>query len=97
MVIVTEPTLSGFSDLKRVAEMAGKYPAKHYIIINKAYLNLEVSCQIEAWCHEKKILVAGKVTFDEALIKAMVHQKTITEWAPQTETSIKLTQIWDIL
>lgn len=97
VVIVTEPTLSGFSDLKRVAEMAGKYPAQRYVIINKADLNYEVSDQIEEWCIRQKIPMAGKLPFDEAVVKAMVNQQTIVEWAPEGETSMKIAEIWEAI
>jgi MinD superfamily P-loop ATPase len=80
-----------------VAEMAGKYPAQRFVIINKADLNYEVSDQIEKWCIRQKIPMAGKLPFDEAVVKAMVNQQTIVEWAPEGETSMKIAEIWEAI
>jgi MinD superfamily P-loop ATPase len=97
IVMVTEPTLSGFSDLKRVAEMAEKYPAQRYVIINKADLNPEMSRQIHEWCLLEDIRVAGTLPFDDAVVKAMVNLQTIAEWAPDGETTSEVEKIWNYI
>jgi MinD superfamily P-loop ATPase len=97
VVMVTEPSRSGFSDLKRVAGMAGKYPAERYVIINKADLNPGLSHEIETWCHQEGIELAGMLPFDEEVVRAMVNGQTIAEWAPGGETSTKIEKIWNYL
>ena len=94
VVMVTEPTRSGFSDLKRVAAMAGNYPAGKYVIINKSDLNPEVSQEIAVWCEREGIPLAGTLPFDEEVVKAMVNGQTLAEWAPEGETTVKIREIW---
>ena len=53
VVIVTEPTLSGFSDLKPRGRVSSAYSLPTYVIINKCTLNQTVARQVEDWCAEK--------------------------------------------
>lgn len=95
VVIVTEPSMSGFNDLKRVAGLAGNYPAKKYVIINKADLNPKMSHEIENWCQQEGILLVGNLPFDDEVVKAMVNLKTISEWALDGKTTFELEKIWN--
>lgn len=94
LVVVTEPTLSGFSDLKRLLAMAENHQAKKWVIINKADLNPEVAATIEHWCVLENINLAGKLFFDEGVVNAMVERKTLVEWDPESENSRELRSIW---
>lgn len=94
LVVVTEPTLSGFSDLKRLLAMAENHQAKKWVIINKADLNPEVASTIEHWCVLENINLAGKLFFDEGVVNAMVERKTLVEWDPESENSRELRSIW---
>jgi MinD superfamily P-loop ATPase len=94
LVLVAEPTLSGFSDLKRILTLVSGYSMKKWVIINKADLNMEVTNLIQKWCEKMRIKVAGKLPFDAEVVNAMVHQKTIAEWAPESEITKELEAIW---
>lgn len=97
VVMVTEPTVSGFSDLKRVADMAANYTMKRYVIINKYDLNPELTKQMADWCRSQQITIAGYLPFDEAVVKAMVNEMTVTEYDPGSEISQLLIQAWNNL
>lgn len=97
VVMVTEPTLSGFSDLKRVADMVSHYKIKRYVIINKYDLNPELTKQMADWCRSQQITIAGYLPFDEAVVKAMVNLMTVTEYDPGSEISQLLVQVWNNL
>ena len=94
LVVVTEPTLSGFSDMKRLLAMAASHTAKKWVIINKADLNLQVAATIEHWCVLENINLAGKLMFDEGVVNAMAERKTLVEWDPESENSRELRSIW---
>lgn len=94
LVIVTEPTLSGFSDMKRLMAMAANHQAKKWVIINKADLNLEVAATIEDWCVLENINLAGKLMFDEGVVKAMTERKSLVEWDPESGNSRELRSMW---
>lgn len=71
ILVVTEPTLSGFADMKRVLLAVENFKVISTVCINKWDLNEEVSSQIEEYCRENNIPVVGKINFDETIIKAL--------------------------
>jgi MinD superfamily P-loop ATPase len=95
VVIVTEPTLSGLHDLKRTLEVVTKFNLKPWVIVNKFDLNIEITKQIEQYCLNEKIDLAGKLPFDTLVVDAMVNCKSIIEWAPNSALSNELREIWN--
>lgn len=95
VVIVTEPTISGLSDMKRTIEIVKKFNLPAYVIINKSDLNPSVSEQISKWCGHNDIYVAGMLPFEKDVTKAMVESKSITEFNPDLEISKKIKSIWN--
>ena len=79
-LVVTEPTLSGLHDAKRVIEVAGYFSVPVKLIINKYDLNLDMSGKIEKYCSDNNIDILGKISFDKSVVKAMVEGKTIMEY-----------------
>lgn len=94
VVIVTEPTLSGLSDLKRVHEVACKFSTMVGVIINKYDLNEAMADRIEGWCAAQGTAFLGRLPFDKKVTGAMVAGKSITEMYPETEISKSLEVIW---
>ncbi len=97
IVIVTEPTMSGLADLKRVYEVARKFSGEVGIIINKYDLNESMADRIEEWCAAQGSPVLGRLPFDRRVTEAMVAGKSITEMHPETEISKTITDIWNKL
>ena len=95
VIIVTEPTISGLSDMKRTIEIVKRFNLPAYVIINKSDLNPSVSEQISEWCSHNGISVAVKLPFEKDVIKAMVESKSITEFNPDLEISKKIKSIWN--
>jgi MinD superfamily P-loop ATPase len=93
-VIVTEPTKSGFHDLKRIIELTANFGVKTYIVINKYDLNLDISGKIEEWCHSSSLPVIGQIPFDKQFIDAMINCKSIIEWAPSSQIAQEIKKIW---
>ncbi len=93
-IIVTEPSQSGFHDMKRILSVVDSFKVKSYVVINKYDLNNDIACQIEGWCFERKISVAGKIPFDAGVVEAMLNCKSIIEWLPQSEVSKEIRNIW---
>ncbi len=94
-IIVTEPTKSGFHDMKRVLEITANFKVKSYVVINKYDLNEPIACEIERWCAENDIQVAGKILFDEQIVEAMINCQSITEWKPESKTSKEIISIYN--
>lgn len=96
-VLVTEPTQSGMHDLKRIIELIRQFKIPAYVVINKYDINLALSQQLEEWCQTMSLPIIGKLPFDECVITAMVHCKSITDWSPDSEISNEIKKIWNNL
>lgn len=79
-LLVTEPTLSGLHDLKRVYEVVKKFRIKAGCIINKSDLNPSVCEEIETFLREESILHVKNIPYNPSFTQAMVEAKTITEY-----------------
>jgi len=79
-VLVTEPSVSGIHDLKRVHELVKKFNIKAGCIINKADINTTVTNEILAFLKSESIEYIASLPYDENFIKAMTEGKTIVEF-----------------
>jgi len=79
-LIITEPTLSGLHDMKRVAELAGHFGLERYLCINKWDINPELTEQISETAKEMDISVLGKVRYDPAITQAQVENLSVIEY-----------------
>ncbi len=82
VLVVTEPTLSGLHDLQRTVDMVWQAGRKLSVVINKFDLNPQVSSQVETACRETGVEIIGKIPFDPVVVEAMVHGKSVPEFAP---------------
>jgi len=80
VVLVTEPTVSGLHDLKRVYELVQKFNIRAGCIINKSDLNLQVCEEIEDFLKEENIVLISRLPYDETFTKAMTAGQTIVEY-----------------
>jgi len=96
-IIVTEPTKSGLHDLKRILELISNFEVPALVVINKFDLNSEMSETIERFCQESKVPVIGKIPFDPNVVMAMVHCKSVVEWAPESPASKEILAIYEKL
>lgn len=80
VVLVTEPSVSGFHDLKRVYKLVKDFELKAGCIINKYDLNLDITAQIKDFLSEEKITHIASFPYDERFSKAMTQGKTIVEY-----------------
>jgi MinD superfamily P-loop ATPase len=76
-VLVTEPTVSGFHDLKRVFELVKKFRIKAACIINKADLNADISGRIKAFLTQENIPLIAELPYNEIFTRAMIQGETI--------------------
>lgn len=97
VVIVTEPTISGISDLKRTIEITAKFHLKTWVIINKYDLNEDIAKQIEAYCMDEKVEIAGKLPFDPKVVEAMVNCKSVAEWMPDSAFTKEIDKIFQTI
>jgi MinD superfamily P-loop ATPase len=92
VLAVTEPTLSGIHDLKRILDVANYFTIPAMVCINKFDINLENTKAIEQYCQEKGIAIAGRIPYDPVVTKAMINVSSVVEYqcGDVTETVIKV-------
>jgi MinD superfamily P-loop ATPase len=95
-IVVTEPTLSGLHDAKRVIEVGKHFKIKTKLIINKYDLNADMTANIELFCRSNDIEVLGRITFDKSVVDAMVKGKTIIEFN-KGQAKKEILRIWENL
>ncbi len=94
VVLVTEPSVSGIHDLKRVHELVKKFNIRSGCIINKADVNLEKSIEIKRFLKEEGIEHLADLPYNENFTKAMTQGQTIVEYE-QCELAALLRESWE--
>jgi len=79
VVLVTEPTLSGFSDMERIVETSRGFPAKIAVCINKYDLHLKNTETIEKFCMDRGIPLLGKIPYDREAVSLVNKGKTLVD------------------
>ncbi len=70
-LIVAEPTLSGFHDMKRVWETAGKIRVRTAVLINKAGLEHDLGGAIREFARENDIPLLGEIPLSDDVRRAV--------------------------
>jgi MinD superfamily P-loop ATPase len=71
VLIVTEPSVSGLHDLKRVVAVCRQFRPRILAAINRFDLEQSLTDTIQSWCREENIPVIGTIPFDPAVIEAV--------------------------
>jgi len=95
VVLVTEATVSGLHDLKRVQKLVKTFNYKAVCIINKYDLNEEMTQEIEAFLEEEHIELIAKLPYDETFTKALALAQPIVEYSKDGELSILIEESWE--
>lgn len=78
VLVVTEPTKSGFEDLTRVVDLCRHFNILTMVCINKFDINYEVTVEIEELVKENNLDIVGKIPYDDMVIKSINELKPIT-------------------
>ncbi len=79
VLLVTEPTVSGLHDLKRVYKLVDKFGIRAGCIINKADLNHDVAREIVEFVNKENIDHIGNIPYDNSFTRALTEGKTVSE------------------
>jgi len=85
-VLVTEPTHSGLTDLKRVLDVVNHFRIPYGIVINKWDIYKSLSQKIERWAGRKFL---GEISYDKEIFKAVVNLRPILETNLEVKKEIK--------
>jgi MinD superfamily P-loop ATPase len=88
-IIVTEPSLSGLSDLKRIIKTARIFKTKVAVIINKANLNNSVKLKIMDFIKMEDLLYLGKIDYDSNVSKIINNSKSLANINTKASDDLK--------
>ena len=93
-LIVTEPTVSGVHDLKRVFDVCRHFDIPASVCINRYDLSEIQSNIIEEYCFGQGIPLAGKIPLDRAFVDAQVAGMPVVRFAGG-QLLERISLIWD--
>ena len=79
VVIVTEASVSGYSDLVRAHELITRFKLPCFILLNKADMDKEQRERIIAFSARNKLPVIGEIPYDRSFTRALKQCRTIME------------------
>jgi MinD superfamily P-loop ATPase len=100
LLVVSEPTVSGVHDLKRVLELTVHFMIPTVVCVNKYDINEDNTQLIENFCAKLGISVIGKLPYNDIVTKAMLQEKTLIEYVKsskclnESEFADQICQIW---
>ena len=80
-LVVTEPSLSGLHDMKRILELAGYFGVKVMVAVNRYDVNREISEEIAGYAADEGIAVAGMVRYDPDVTRAQISGLSVVEYS----------------
>jgi MinD superfamily P-loop ATPase len=93
-LVVVEPTLSGIHDLKRALGLLNHFQISPIVCINKYNINKENTRKIVDYCESNSVKVAGHISFDSIVTRAMVAGKPLLEYSPKSKVSKEIEEVW---
>jgi len=78
-LIVSEPSISGISDMERIIKTAKGLGTKIAVCINKFDTNMDNTHRIERYCYDNNIPLVGKIPYDYKAVQATNQGKTIVD------------------
>ncbi len=75
-ILITEPTISGFSDLKKILKLIYHFNIPWGLVINKWDINPKLTEKMERWAQDKFL---GKISYDKKIFQAINYLKPILE------------------
>lgn len=93
VLAVTEPTMSGRHDLKRVADLAAHFSVPLAVCINKWDLNPSITELIENDARQRELPVVGRIRYDRAVTEAQIRRLTLVEHT-ETGAAADLKELW---
>lgn len=92
-LIVTEPSVSGMSDLERILKTASILRTKAAVCVNKYDACLEQAGKIEAWCKENDVPFVGRIPYDKQASAAINAEKSLADIDCPARDALK--QVYD--
>lgn len=89
VLVVAEPSLSGFSDLERLFKTASSFRIKLAVCVNKWDTNPQVAEAVEKFCHENELPFLGRIPYDATANTAINQGKSIVQFDCPASAALK--------
>jgi MinD superfamily P-loop ATPase len=93
-LLVTEPTVSGLGDLRRVIELTRQLDVPAAVCINKADLNPGLAAQVEVEAAYLGLPILGRVRYDESVVAAQLSGTCVVDHAPESRAAGDIRALW---
>jgi MinD superfamily P-loop ATPase len=93
-LIVTEPTVSGDHDLRRIAQLTRKLGIPALVCVNKWDINPDATDKIKLFAREADIGFAGVISYDKAVTAAQRAGQAVTEYSTGGVAK-EIRSVWD--
>lgn len=80
-LVVTEPTVSGIHDLKRILDVTRHFGVRSGVVVNKYDLNQEITEQIKSLTGEYQFNFLGVIPYDKNVTLAQMKKQSLVEYA----------------
>ena len=89
VLIVTEPSLSGISDMERIIQTARGFETYIAVCVNKYDINTKICDDIENMCKKENLYFAGTIPYDIKALKAINNNRPVTDFEGEASQAIK--------
>jgi len=93
VLVVTEPTMSGLHDLRRVMELAAHFGVPVMVCINRFDINQEMTDNIRQYCDEHDVEIAGQLPYDASVTQAQLAATSVVEFG-DSPASVAMDCMW---
>ncbi len=94
-LVVTEPTVSGVHDLRRILDVIRFFNLRAGVAVNKHDLNPEKTGEIRTAAAEYGADFLGTVPYDTAVTEAQIRGKSIVEFDPASPSARAIAELWE--
>jgi MinD superfamily P-loop ATPase len=95
VLMVTEPSVSGLHDLRRLMTLVRGFDIQMFAVINKWDLDEEMTRKIEQFCRDESLPPAGRIPFDAQVYRSV--QEGIPLTTLKTPAADAVGQVWQAL
>jgi len=71
VLLVTESTISGFHDMKRIAKTCESFQTPYFVCINRADISTDITDKIIEYCNNNNVEMVGKIPYDKEVTKCI--------------------------
>ncbi len=96
-VIVTEPTVSGLHDMKRIIELIKYFGIKAGVVVNKFDINKDMTEKIKEESSKAEIKMLGFIPYDEIVTESQIKVKSVVEYEPKSEVAKEIIKVSNII